>query len=393
MHLVCSRMSPIPAGVDRLKYMGSKRAMLTNGLGKLLKRKSENAARFVDLFTGAGFVAHHVAERTDLPVVAVDLQEYAAALAAAIIERARPVSARRLQSAWIDRARLRLANSPLRELAEANDEVQRIGVRVKLARKLASSRRGGPLWQAYGGHYFSPLQTLQIQALLGTLPADEPDRTVCLASLLRAASQAAASPGHTAQPFQPTRTAKKYIELAWDIDVITRASFELEKLAPRHARRRGRAIVGDARTIAFELESDDLVFLDPPYSGVQYSRFYHVLEAISLGTVGKVSGVGRYPSLQERPQSGFSNPGTSAVELDIVLGGVAEARANAVLTFPAGRSSNGLSGSSVEAIAKRHFAVRRRLVRGRFSTLGGNNEARSARKQSSELILELKPRG
>lgn len=56
-----------------MKYMGSKRAMLENGLGELLGQEIQTANRFVDLFTGSAAVAAHVGCRFHLPVLAFDL--------------------------------------------------------------------------------------------------------------------------------------------------------------------------------------------------------------------------------------------------------------------------------------------------------------------------------
>ena len=63
--------------------MGSKRAMLRNGLGELLAQEVPNAERFIDLFAGSGAVAAHVASKFQVPVLAFDLQRYAAILAGA----------------------------------------------------------------------------------------------------------------------------------------------------------------------------------------------------------------------------------------------------------------------------------------------------------------------
>jgi adenine-specific DNA methylase len=78
-----------------MKYMGSKRSMLQNGLGELLKREINGAARFVDLFTGSASVAGHVAKNFDVPVLASDLQSYSVALANAIISRRKISSVRK----------------------------------------------------------------------------------------------------------------------------------------------------------------------------------------------------------------------------------------------------------------------------------------------------------
>ena len=55
-----------------MKYMGSKRAMLQNGLGDLLDREAAGAHRFVDLFAGSGSVAIHIARKFPIPVLAFD---------------------------------------------------------------------------------------------------------------------------------------------------------------------------------------------------------------------------------------------------------------------------------------------------------------------------------
>ena len=80
----------------------------------------------------------------------------------------------------------------------------------------------------------------------------------------------------------------------------------------------GNAALGDANIVASEVRTSDLVFVDPPYSGVQYSRFYHVLETIARGSCEKVEGEGRYPPYSERPNSTYSRK-SSALESIINL--------------------------------------------------------------------------
>jgi 16S rRNA G966 N2-methylase RsmD len=70
-------------GVSAMKYMGSKRAMLRNGLGEVLQSELRSARRFVDLFSGSGAVSIHVAQRINVPVVSVDIQKYGALLSGA----------------------------------------------------------------------------------------------------------------------------------------------------------------------------------------------------------------------------------------------------------------------------------------------------------------------
>ena len=367
--------------------------MLANGLGKLLKTETANASCFADLFVGSGAVAWYVAENTPCRVLAADLQLFAVSLAEAVIGRERSLDAEAVWQEWFLEAQNKNQRSRVYREAEAFERMKWGQARrryVALAREIcATSRR--PITQAYGGHYFSPKQALILDALRSTLPTDSSKRTVALASLISAASACAAAPGHTAQPFQPTRNAAQFLFEAWRRDVYSHVRSALNSICPKFAQTTGRGIVSDAETLAGQLKKGDVAFLDPPYSGVHYSRFYHVLETVARGTRGKIDGVGRYPSPSERPKSEFSMKSKSENALDKLLFKLAERDVRAILTFPEEETSNGLSGSAVEEIAKKYFKSSKVLVNGRFSTLGGNLQNRKARIPAYEIILTLTP--
>lgn len=376
-----------------MKYMGSKRTMLGNGLGELLGKEAPTASRFVDLFTGSAAVAAHVGQRFDLPVLAFDLQNYSTVLADAIIGRNSTFEWKPSYDRWYKRAESFISQV---QVPAATSVTKKTVIQY---RAWCAEQHDLPITQAYGGHYFSPTQAVWIDALRATLPTIEPARTVALAALIQAASQSAAAPGHTAQPFQPTKTAKRFLEDAWnrEIPVRTRSSFEI--LANQCAQCIGSSRVADANAAAEELVEGDLVFLDPPYSGVHYSRFYHVLETIAQGWCGEVSGVGRYPAPVLRPRSSYSVTSESTAALDDLLETISLRGARAILTFPDHECSNGLSGDSVREISNRYFRVREKIVKSRFSTMGGTGNAqrngeglRSARHQADELILVLNPK-
>ena len=226
--------------------------------------------------------------------------------------------------------------------------------------------------------------------MLLALPEEEDLRELCLAATIVAASNCAAAPGHTAQPFKATPTAEKYLRESWERDPFYYAQRALEGMCPLYARVPGKAVLGDANQIAKNLKPGDLVFVDPPYSGVQYSRFYHVLETISRRDCGEITGVGRYPPLSERPNSRYSRKDSSTQAVEELLFVLAGNGCTAILTFPQSECSNGLSGDRVEEIARQFFNVGRKSVKSRFSTLGGNTVNREARKVSDELVLVLK---
>ncbi|TPM56260.1 adenine methyltransferase [Mesorhizobium sp. B2-2-4] len=379
-------MGPLP-----VKYMGSKRAMLGNGLGEALGRSLVEAERVFDLFTGSAAVAWYVAEQYGKEVLACDLQIYSAVLAASVIERTSSITDRGWVESWVHRARGFIsAHRQWQDIKELQASLGKVP--VSEAASNARSIDFGvkfPVSRAYGGYYFSPWQSAWIDALRATIPEAEDLRNLALAALIQAASRCAASPGHTAQPFKPNETAGRFLIEAWQRDLPTIVRTRVDDIAPRKAGKKGRAYCMGANELAEAARPGDLVFLDPPYSGVHYSRFYHVLESIARGEVGDVSGAGRYPEKSERPISEFSMLTTSRRAFDDLLAILARKNANVIITFPAGKASNGLSGDDVKALAADHFRIEEAKVSSRFSTLGGDLKHRAARQEADELILTL----
>jgi adenine-specific DNA methylase len=374
-----------------MKYMGSKRMMLQNGLGDVLDREILSAKRFVDLFAGTGAVSMYVARQRAIPVRAFDTQDYSVALTAAVLSREAAFRWRISWNAW-----LRRATKQLRPKRVSNINVITHAI-VKRARDWCKRRRT-PITRAYGGYYFSPKQAVWLDALRATLPVREPARAIALAALIRAASQCAASPGHTAQPFSAKRTARAFLLEAWSRDVVERTKKAFERISAESAQRRGSAAKADANDMAKKLRKGDLVFIDPPYSGVHYSRFYHVLETVARGRCGDVTGNGRYPPTIERPYSRYSVISEARKALSNLFATVASRKARTIVTFPVHKCSNGLSGRIVRNEAKKFFAIHEQRVKSRFSSLGGigrergGSTARAAHAGAKELILVLSPR-
>src|SRR5687767_1165835 len=91
-------------GACSVKYMGSKRAMLRNGLGELIFSEAKGHDRLVDLFCGASSVTWFAAQKCSKPVFAVDLQAYAVILAGAVIRRTEPFRAEEFEKTWLQPA-------------------------------------------------------------------------------------------------------------------------------------------------------------------------------------------------------------------------------------------------------------------------------------------------
>jgi len=373
--------------------MGSKSAMLRNGLGELLSEQVPVKSRFFDLFCGSGSVAGHVAQQFDIPVIAGDLQKYAVVLAAAQVEQTVTFSSNSVWTSWQRKANVWLGDNLQSlevacQMSDLSGSVCEMRRTVSLARDFCGGLSSAfSLSRAYGGYYYSPLQAMYLDALRFTLPRKH--SVAALAALISASSTCAAAPGHTAQPFGTKDSALPHLATAWLKDLPLCTQKEFEKNSTKIAKRKGSALQNDAETLTEKMRDGDIAFIDPPYSEVQYSRFYHVLEAIALGCAGEVSGSGRYVSILQRPQSKFSRTTQSSNAFEELMRRVSASGADALVTFPAGNASNGLSGLRVEEISDKYFCVKKRKITSTFSTLGGNAISRSARQSTTELILHL----
>lgn len=355
-----------------MKYMGSKKYLLSNGLGKLIVEKAKKSNKFYDLFSGSSAVVWFVAKKTNKKIIAGDLQEYSVILANAVLNRTKKYNPNYLSRNWINKSRIEFI------------QLLKSGKRISNSLNIIQS--------AYARYYFSPGQAMIFDILLKNLPKKDPSSSIAKASLIIAASQCVASPGHTAQPLRPTIKGARFITEAWHRDPFLYTEKALKNIASKFAKKKGEAKLLDANILAQEVKKGDLVFLDPPYSGVHYSRFYHVLETIARGKKIKVSGEGRYPPSKERPSSKYSMQSLSKESIKDLIETLAKKQANVIITFPKGKASNGLSGTYIKSIAKKHFTIEQEIIENSFSTLGGNVTKRPARKKTDEMILYLEPK-
>src|SRR5262249_51220238 len=128
-----------------MKYMGSKRWMLQNGLGDLIAREVVGATRFLDLFSGSGVVSNHVAIKYEIQVSAYDLQTFSAALTRAVLDRESEIDASSLWRNWYARAKA-LRHS----LRPPSARTVNRGI-VKQHRRWCARQRW-LMTKAYGGH-------------------------------------------------------------------------------------------------------------------------------------------------------------------------------------------------------------------------------------------------
>lgn len=245
-----------------MKYMGSKREMLQNGLGTILANEIQSAKRFVDLFSGSGAVSSFVACNYRIPVMAVDLQLYSSILTLAIVGRIEQIRWQGVWERWQGRAREYIGGvkAPILGSTVTWKTVHEF-------RRWCERQCKLPITRAYGGYYFSPQQAICLDALRMSLPRNRSVRVAALAAVICAGSACSASPGHTAQPFQPTRSAKKFLLDSWRREIFSCVKVEFERVCGKCALVQGKTWVDDANEVASRLKKGDLVFIDPHILG------------------------------------------------------------------------------------------------------------------------------
>lgn len=386
--------------------MGNKNKLLPI-LGDILISNSVNSESIADAFCGSASVSWYLAETLDKEIISSDIQSFAVTRASAVTERTEVLDPKSILASWFNRAKIIVeavaSHFPnhLKSIEPDLTDANHIQTVVEQSRRFCEDvlpvvfqdfKGQWPISKAYGGYYYSPVQALIFDALRQSLPKLIAHRKLAIAALVEAASKAAASPGHTAQPFQPTESSAKYIIEAWMRDPWALVASSMGEIAKRKAIKKGQGIVGDFTKAIDKLAPGDLVFADPPYSGVHYSRFYHVLETITRGIEFTPEGRGRYPSIIDRPSSSFSKKSESTFAAKSLIQTCAEKKLSLVLTFPTAQASNGLSSLDFINIGRPLFSkITIEEVQTDFSTLGGNKKHREARQLYGESIVSFTP--
>ncbi|MGE4633293.1 MAG: DNA adenine methylase [Planctomycetota bacterium] len=242
----------------------------------------------------------------------------------------------RCESAVFDRYRELVSQAPIPDEVDSSEKPSQLHqplasqlVGLLDQRRVDHQASPAVLCTAYWAHvYFGLRQSMQIDSLrraIEQIPAADPFRkqkqNLYLAALIHAASVSTSGTSHFAQP----RSIEKDSELMavvrrrlLDIDELFEVSLDAIRAEWGSASRNpeNRVFCCDIHQLLekgspLDGENVDLVYLDPPYTADNYSRFYHVLETLvcydypELQRRGGVLTKGRYPLQENRFRSDF----------------------------------------------------------------------------------------
>jgi adenine-specific DNA-methyltransferase len=346
-----------------VRYMGTKRKLAPTVRALLLAESKKGIA--ADLFAGVGSVAHALAPNRS--VLANDMSPFAVDLGRASLLSRSPANvnvllesveaeflraSRRLTTRFkgsIDREELAISGGR-ESLATYMSRTRHPGNDVR-QRKLAQGTGAGTeiddctlTTRYFRASYFSTRQAIGIDALWYAIHRcdDERDIRWLKGIWLTAAATVVNAPGHTAQYLKPS-SAAAYVRIkrSWARDiwsVFRNHALVSEPVGTAPWRRSNVITQLDAKDVSLSpaFEKVGVVYADPPYTKDHYSRFYHVLDTLSLYDFPASTGAGRYR--HDRFSGDFSTASKVASAFDTLLLGVAEARVPFVISYP----SNGL---------------------------------------------------
>jgi hypothetical protein len=245
--------------------------------------------------------------------------------------------------------------------------------------------------ERYANVYFGLAQAMEVDSLRIAIervfPTAGVERDLCLCALVLACTTCATGP-HFAQPARAqsltafrTIVERRARSVAWEFDLA------LGRLV---ARRPPATPMGQTTQLNWR---DALlsfvdgagggpagVYVDPPYSKLQYSRYYHVLNVLLAYDYPATEGVGRYPPKDQRFSSRFEyQPRVAQRELIELIRACAQRGLTSLISYGDG----GFAG--IDALAKemvvlfsrveifseelRHHSQGRRLDRSRGNVL------------------------
>ncbi len=376
-----------------IQYLGSKLRLLDQILDEVNK-VAPKAKRVCDLFSGSSVVSRAMADKYE--VVSVDIQEFAALLARALL-MGRPVSVKQTEeivnsaksSALFtigkevfgdliayetlcikeaEKGNTLLIASLVEHASIAAFEVvgnagnadSRLAgliaaASARLARLAPAIRCQLVIPTYYGGSYFSYEQACMIASLdeaIAQRRFAEPIDSVMRAALLRTASEVVGTVGKQfAQPMRLIRqdgTTKQLLVQRILADrrreVCREFVLGVNAVSSAVPDRQNQHAVCQADYAAFLTDRSnkfDCVYADPPYTIDHYSRFYHVLETIArrdiprLATMSKdgATAVMRGLYRTDRIQSSFCIPSQVEGAFEALFSQVAAHRVPLVLSY------------------------------------------------------------
>lgn len=193
----------------------------------------------------------------------------------------------------------------------------------------------------YSGTYWSAVQCKWIDSIRATAEdyVDSPIYHAILACLMYAMSYSSQSTGHFAQYRKVSESNMKDILIYRNKDIWSLFSKKFEEIVSvidSSSKYENKITTLDYVDCLRTIKTNTIVYADPPYTNVHYSRFYHALETLVKYDHPTIKFTGRYRD--DRHQSPFDKKTEVENAFKLLFEGVKERNSHLVLSY----SDNGM---------------------------------------------------
>lgn len=274
-----------------IKYMGSK-AQILDFIGEGLSAVSASGRPLVDLFAGACAITAGFGDR--FKVVSNDIQEYSSIIASTYLKRAESIGNFDLVALASVIAERNISELPATMHYPATSSLTAFNKIEKSNRSLLLKEFDTShhlFTRIYSGTWWSAEQCIWIDAIREVLDGLYKDGHILkadfnfgLTCLLHAMAYTSQGTGHYAQ-YRDAKTVDGMADInkyrRTSVPVIFRRKFDsLLAWHSKHVVDLGHELVAlDYRKCLEKIEKS-VVYADPPYAFVHYSRFYHAMETL-----------------------------------------------------------------------------------------------------------------
>jgi len=343
-----------------LKYMGSKREII-DFVTDAIKSLDVESTWLCDLFAGTSVVAGSLKSHYNIHVN--DIQAYSAVLANTYLSNLKgtikpdalniiKIKANKLVKEFLnEHPQLTFdydnANSLEDFIALERAQQKLIDKDFKIGFHLFAKNFSGTYWSYDQCVWIDSLRAVAEQYI------GSPEYYAILSSLIFAMSYVSQSTGHYAQYRDTTKENMLDILSYRNRDIweyFERKFIELNINLNGEASREYKITTLDYLDCLRIIENGSIVYADPPYQSVHYSRFYHALETLVKYDYPKVLHKGRYRD--DRHQSPFCKKTTVNNAFSSLFESVRKADAHLVLSYS---DSGMITLENIEEIARKIF--------------------------------------
>jgi len=309
--------------IHLMRYMGTKSPLL-DFIIPHIKQIVKKGGTILDLMAGTHSIGY--ALKSQYRIFANDIQIYSFVVGKAIIEN---------NSVSISK---KIALPKLQKYFNENMEKKKYNL----------------FYKTYPDTYFSENQCLEIDSLKYAIDKikNKYEKALYLSALIYSMCYAQSTTGHFAQflpkhhkrliPLRKISIWKTFLDKCDEIKIIF-SPFE------------NKVFNTDYKDFFKEnfkdkLKGVDLIYLDPPYTDAQYSRFYHILETVVKYDYPEIQYMGRYR--QDRFMSGFCSKSKASEEFEFIIKKSSELDKPLIISY----SNKGVvSKEEILSIAKKYF--------------------------------------